>query len=157
MASEIWAKPAFAGQNVPRPLDRRYLALFFAKVEVDACGCWVWRGARNNTFYGHFMGESAHRTSHRWFVGPIPEGWQVDHLCRHRWCVNPAHLEAVTKSVNELRARDAAGVCKNGHPWTSENVMTVQVGKRSTRTCVICWKAKVERAGERRRKQRHAA
>lgn len=45
----------------------------------------------------------AHRLSYELFVGPIPDGYELDHLCRNRGCVNPAHLEAVTHRVNVLR------------------------------------------------------
>jgi hypothetical protein len=122
-----------------QPLNRSTLALFFAKVEVDASGCWVWRAARNNDCYGQFYAESAHRTSYRWFVGAIPAGWQVDHLCRNTWCVNPAHLEAVTRSANVQRANAAKGFCKYGHPWTVENTrLWKNGGGKPIRMCAEC-------------------
>lgn len=62
--------------------------------------------------YGHFRHESAHRWTYRWFVGPIPQGHELDHLCRVMRCVNPAHLEAVTHLVNVRRARQ--------HGWLKE-------------------------------------
>lgn len=124
--------------------NRRSLAIFFAKIELHENGCWVWRAARNSDCYGVFDTVSAHRVSYLWFVGEIPEGWQVDHLCRHRWCVNPAHLEAVTRSVNLLRrnakANRAAGFCKRGHAWTPENITTWNrgAGRPLVEACATC-------------------
>jgi hypothetical protein len=49
----------------------------------------------------------AHRLSYEWLVGPVPEGMELDHLCRVRHCVNPSHLEVVTHSVNVIRGNEA--------------------------------------------------
>lgn len=73
-------------------------------------GCWLWQGALNTKGYAvlsvggrggrrHY----AHRLSYEIHVGPIPAGLQIDHLCRVRRCVNPAHLEPVTNRENVLR------------------------------------------------------
>lgn len=129
--------------------DRRALAMFFSKVEVSFDGCWVWRAAAKPSGYGMFAGESAHRTSYRWFVGEIPAGHHVDHLCRHPWCVNPAHLEAVTQTENNTRAVDArarafdAGTCRRGHDVTAPGAVKVRVtaSGRVQRMCVACYRA----------------
>lgn len=81
------------------------------EVKVDKAspgGCWLWTGA-NNGRYPVFQkgGRYAHRWSYEHHVGPIPEGYEVDHLCRVTLCVNPAHLEAVTPQENKRRARVA--------------------------------------------------
>ena len=77
--------------------------------DVDANGCWLWKLRRDPGGYGRtnkgtggFNGV-AHRVSYRTWVGPIPPGLELDHLCRVRHCVNPAHLEAVTRQENVLR------------------------------------------------------
>lgn len=94
-------------------------------------GCWLWRGSVDPSGYGSIgtggdTGPVAkvHRVAYEEFVGPIPDGLTIDHLCRVRNCVNPAHLEAVTLPENVVRgwnARRANGLCVNGHPQTPEN------------------------------------
>lgn len=77
-----------------------------ANCDQDRSGCWLWNRSRNNADYGNAnwgkkrMG--AHVLSHLAFNGDIPEGWQVDHRrsCP-KWCVNPAHLTAVTRAMNQ--------------------------------------------------------
>lgn len=91
------------------PSDRE--ARFWAKVAIPrdvVSGCWLWRGARARG-YGHFCVDKrrvrgAHRVSYETLRGPIPEGMQIDHLCRVRNCINPAHLEVVTQAENTARA-----------------------------------------------------
>jgi hypothetical protein len=107
-------------------------------------GCWEWRGGRHTAGYGvlRWQGKTgyAHRISYEMTVGPIPEGLQIDHLCRNRLCVNPSHLEAVTRRVNILRgtgfsARHAAKThCPQGHPYAGHN-LTFDGGARRCREC----------------------
>ena len=86
--------------------DRRAIRRFFSNVEVSKSGCWDWCGCRNGSGYGGFRWSRhtlAHRVAYLWFVGPIESGAVIDHLCRLRSCVNPAHMEEVSCSVNNSR------------------------------------------------------
>lgn len=89
-------------------LDR---LLQFVDKTSDEGGCWLWTGTRNRGGYGDFrMPEGprrAHRLAYENLVGPIPEGLELDHLCRVRNCVNPQHLEPVTRSENARRQHQA--------------------------------------------------
>jgi hypothetical protein len=75
--------------------------------------CWIWQLATNPKGYGRVRvpNEDRKMLAHRFYyekhVGPVPEGLQLDHLCRVRACVNPDHLEPVTAAVNTQRGRNA--------------------------------------------------
>lgn len=117
---------------------------------VDASGdCWLWTGARTLDGYGQASigGERfmAHRKSYELLVGPIPDGLHIDHLCRNPQCVNPDHLEPVTRSVNAQRgvagdlARRRALIntaCHRGHEYTASNTYVSKQGIRMCRTCL---------------------
>lgn len=78
-----------------------------ARIEETDDGCWVWTGAQQGAGYGMLRvdgeGASAHRLAHEEWIGPIPDGLEIDHLCRVRLCINPEHLEAVTHLENMRR------------------------------------------------------
>lgn len=116
--SRTLCRLSYLGLKLPKNLAN--------KVIVTEAGCWEWTGAISNKGYAQvgIAGKtaSAHRVVYRLMVGPIPEGMQLDHLCRVRHCLNPAHLEAVTQSVNQRRGFAARGpkpACKRGHDTTS--------------------------------------
>lgn len=85
---------------------------FAAKLRRSAGGCLEWTGARNSKGYGCLVLRNepwlAHRLAHVVFIGPIPEGHEVDHVrdsgCTSILCTEPTHLESVTKRANVLRA-----------------------------------------------------
>lgn len=87
--------------------------------------CWIWVGRMNRNGYGrlHHNGKEgmAHRLSYEEHVGPIPEGLLLDHVCRTRCCVNPAHLDPVTHSVNTLRG-EAKLFGLHLHPYTKRTL-----------------------------------
>jgi hypothetical protein len=114
----------------------------------DENGCWLW-DKPNPDGYGQFQG-MAHRWSFEFFIGSIPEGLQLDHLCRNRRCVNPWHLEPVSVQENLLRgetlaAENAAKTsCDHGHPFDSANTYITPDGRRQCRQCRAAAKKKYE-------------
>ena len=111
----------------------------------EANGCWIWAGGKTGWGYGGFSADSqyvpAHRYAYELIVGPIPVGLQLDHLCRNRACVNPAHMEPVTNKINSLRgvsfsAHNARAThCPQGHPYDLFNTYITPKGKRDCRKC----------------------
>lgn len=89
---------------------------FWEKVDTSAgpLGCWPWTASGSRDGYGQFSadgrGVRAHRFAYELLVGPIPEGLQLDHLCRNPGCVNPAHLEPVTGWENTMRGNTPAAI-----------------------------------------------
>ena len=130
---------------------------FWAHVDVSE-GCWAWAGARNSKGYGLYTPVRrgvfmAHRFAWESHVGPIPEGLQIDHLCRNRSCVRPDHLEPVTLQENIRRgAKSTATHCKYGHAYTSDNTrLAIRDGAR---TCRACNRAHHIRQAERKKRDR---
>lgn len=116
------------------------------KIEpVTESGCWVWMAYCNKAGYGRVYVNGKVRNAHRAVYvvlrGPIPSGIELDHLCRVRCCVNPAHLDMVSHRENVLRgagvmARQARQThCKFGHPLYGENLFTTREGKRRCKKC----------------------
>ena len=132
------------------PLDR-----FVEKFRQDpATGCWIWTAYVDPVVgYGTFLmprgTTRAHRAAYELFIGAIPAGLTIDHLCRNKVCVNPAHLEAVTQRVNTNRGPGGRQfACVNGHLMTGDNTGGRRDGQRYCKTCHRD-KARVKRAEER--------
>jgi len=119
-------------------------------------GCWEWMGNPDRGGYGKAKYEDgrrggAHRAVYTYLVGPIPDGLQLDHLCRNPICVNPDHLEPVTQIENRRRSEPCQRThCPQGHPYEGHNLL-VYNGGRKCRTC------REEKTRERRRLKRLAA
>jgi hypothetical protein len=120
------------------------------RVLVDDNGCWLWQAAKTQKGYGMapgtFAGErAAHRATYSLLVGPIPSGYEIDHLCRVTSCVNPQHLEAVTPQENRRRsplAPERRTHCPQGHPYAGDNLKINDVGARCCRTCITARNAR---------------
>ena len=116
---------------------------FWAKVHKTD-GCWLWTGSQTGNGYGQFKVDGrivlAHRLAYSLLVSAIPEGLQIDHLCRTRNCVNANHLEVVTHRENIMRGFSPTALntvkthCPYGHPYDAENTRVCN-GKRKCRTC----------------------
>jgi len=119
---------------------------FWDKI-VKSTGCWIWEGSLDQDGYGRFMLDGRNRRAHvlTWEAeyGPVPDGKQLDHLCRVRRCVRPSHLEPVTRRENILRGEGQSAVnarkthCIHGHALTPGNLVlsNLRQGKRRCRTC----------------------
>lgn len=115
-------------------MTERDYSRFVAKIAADVSGCWIWTASRVPNGYGKFgldgRTRAAHRLAYEYWIGQIPEGSELDHLCRTPACVNPTHLEPVSHQVNILRGitekspetRRKIGASKIGkpRPWTPE-------------------------------------
>lgn len=133
------------------------LARFWARVNKSGpvhpglgTECWLWTGEIHTKGYGRMYGGRnrrllAHRVAYELFTGPIPLGLQLDHLCRVRLCVNPAHLEPVTCAENIRRSpislasiQRARTHCPQGHPYAGDNLVTRKRGRGTGRHCREC-------------------
>jgi hypothetical protein len=142
------------------PLPER----FMANVEIQPDGCWKWTGLTDSGGYGKFFADGRYIGAHKWayehFSGEkIPNHLEADHVCHrpeicrggkgcpHRRCVNPEHIETVTRKKNASPERSRLGAvtaarklakttCVNGHEWTEENTwVNPKNGWRYCRTC----------------------
>jgi hypothetical protein len=149
----------YVDQNGPIPENRPELG-----------PCWLWLGCiSRKTGYGKLTERTgvsigAHRLGYEIAKGKIPEGLEIDHLCKVHACVNPDHLEAVTERENQLRGNSVSGVnsrkthCAKGHPL----VAGTSPSRINRRQCPICrdettrrWqKANPERVAEIQRRHR---
>lgn len=135
----------------PKDLQR-----FWSKV-IKTGSCWEWTGAKNKKGYGHFCLNydilKSHRVSYELFKELIPQGLQIDHLCKNTSCVNPDHLEVVTLQENIRRGNHTnKGIknrlkthCPKGHEYSGKD-------KMGFRLCRICRNIINKKQYEKRRK-----
>lgn len=125
---------------------RNTLTDILTRVEpVTESGCWIWMGYVGTGGYAqvHIAGKHwrVHRYLYEQLVGPIPSGLEIDHVCRVKCCVNPAHIEPVTPSQNISRQRASRTHCKRGHPLNT----------KLSNWCQVCLSARKAATWTRRR------
>ena len=134
-----------------RPLRERLLQ----RIIVDPSGCWLWQGSFNEDGHGVFTvylppnsevrkrKRVAHRLMYELTIGEVDPILTLDHLCRVRACVNPAHMEPVTRVENILRgvgptaANARKSKCLHGHDLTEDNIYRNRRGNRHCRECAL--------------------
>lgn len=113
-------------------------------------GCWLWTASCDSKGYGKIYVNGklvgAHRVAYELFVGPIPDGLHIDHLCRVRCCVNPSHMEPVTHAENIRRGDSGKATalqqrakthCPHGHEYNEENTH-IRKNRNGARVCRTC-------------------
>jgi len=141
-------------------IPHEYQARFLRRVQINENGCWVWRGNTHpKNGYGRFWlyrhtDRLAHRLAYVWSGGTIPDNLVIDHLCRNRACVNPAHMETVSNAENVMRGESVWAInarkthCVRGHEFTPENTW---VSKKNERHCRECSRIRKREARARRK------
>ena len=119
------------------------------KVVIDERGCWVWQGALTDGYArGRVAGRTVglHRAEYEHVHGPIPDGMQLDHLCRNRACLNPTHLEPVTQRENILRGEGVAATqARRTHCVRGHDLSNARITKKGYRVCRACKRGERER------------
>lgn len=119
--------------------------------------CMLWEGATQSKGYGcvtdgHGSSVLIHRKVWEESRGPIPEGMTIDHLCRQKTCINPDHMEVVTRAENVRREHAARTHCNANHPLSGENVRLYTRSNGLTyRVCRACRRAEQQRLRDRRK------
>ena len=117
-------------------------SIFWSKVRKTP-SCWLWTGKKSHGYGRFFASEvgkevQAHRWSYQISIGPIPDGLTIDHLCRTHACVNPSHLEPVTRAENVLRGNSVPAInarkttCNQGHEFSPS------LAPNGHRFCAVC-------------------
>lgn len=124
---------------------------WFSRHIVEQGDCWIWTGHRDRNGYGssriNRKNAPVHRVTYEYFIVEVPDGLELDHLCRNRSCVNPWHLEPVTRAINMQRAVGCGQYdrsrrpdpnrthCSKRHRLVGDNVYISSRGNKSCRSC----------------------
>jgi hypothetical protein len=151
------------------PLTPKELRRLIVRIEESPDGCWLWTGAIGVGGYGRVLLRDTwwqtHRMIYELLVGPVPPGCVLHHRCRHKWCCNPAHLQAVPQAENLALDAAVSGPrphkrprtrCRNGHELTEANVRWHTIHGVRSRCCRICENAAARRRNEKRKLLRAA-
>lgn len=134
----------------------------FEKYFEKGIGCWIWKGGKvrsGKLAYPAYRQTRGHRESYLRYVGKIPKGYQIDHLCRNTLCVRPDHLEAVTHSENVRRSNCVSSICRRktvclrGHKF--DRIVFKLPGRYPSRSCSVCEKIRHKRALKVRREDHY--
>lgn len=154
-ANDLCVNPAHLtayarAENPKRKSKKNLQERFWPKVDKGDClqpgGCWIWKGYTDTAGYGRFQLKGnvpAQRIAFMLQRGPIPDGADLDHLCRVRNCVNPSHLEPVSRAENVTRgesppAKNARKThCPRGHEYSPDNTYVPPAGGRQCRSCKL--------------------
>lgn len=137
MGNQVLSTGALSWQTRGMTLRER---LEFRRILIPFSECWYWAGHHDKDGYASIAVDGrtrhAHRVSYEEYIGPVPDGLQLDHTCRNRGCINPRHVEPVTGYENQHRSPiTSAGrqVCKRGHA-----AFRIKGKARPIRRCEIC-------------------
>lgn len=142
---------------------------FWAKVDRSGglFACWEWTASIRHSGYGCLGVDGKTVYAHRWAWeaanGPIPPGLDIDHLCRNRACVNPTHLEPVTRQENIRRGVGYSALnarrthCPSGHPYSAANTLLERTRSGLARRCRTCGIGRRRRRNARQRAARAEA
>lgn len=133
------------------PKSKPVIQRVLAKIQIDTkSGCWLFQGNLEHGYgrssigsksKGTFKKVYVHKITYEYFVGPVPEGYEIDHLCRTRKCCNPDHLEAVTPYENKMRGESPPAInakkthCPRGHEYSDSNTIVTNTGFRQCKAC----------------------
>ncbi len=135
-------------KGIPKKLPSSIEERFWQRVLPEPnSGCWLWTGSISPNGYAVFWYRNkknwtGHRYAYTSFKGPVPTGLDLDHKCRVRRCVNPDHLEPVTRLENLIRGDTKIGRskrphCPHGHEW---NEKTTRINRDGSRHCRECFR-----------------
>lgn len=129
---------------------------------IEECGCWEYQGIVDKHGYPFLSvyryknrtkptSVFAYRYYFELWVGEIPEGMELDHLCNNPLCINPEHLEPTTRAENMRRAAERRTHCKHGHEHSVHGFMFW--GTRKRRECKACYKNRLAKHAKQRREE----